>query len=103
LAVSTEQSDVRAVLLRFVGGPGARDDRRIEAEILERHLDVKFPGRVQETVVGSYAALPLSEPLPDEFSIHCWVMPTMPQSDAVQTVWSLGAIALEVVNGNPCA
>lgn len=92
LAVSTRQTKVRAVLERITSGPGSAKERKVITEERADILDTTFPGRWQATVVGSYGVFPL--PVPSDhrtpgLSIHCWIWPSMTESSATQTVWSL--------------
>ncbi|WP_442578942.1 N,N-dimethylformamidase beta subunit family domain-containing protein [Mesorhizobium sp. ASY16-5R] len=99
LAVSSEQASVRATLVRFVGGPGARNDRKVQTQALPQHLDHTFAGRVQQTAIGSYARLPLPSGLPADIVLHCWIWPTAPNAQQPQTLWTLGDFRLELSGG----
>jgi N,N-dimethylformamidase len=99
LAISTEQASVRATLVRFIGGPGGRDERAVKTENFAQQLDATVPGRVQKTAKGSWARLPLTADLPSELTVHCWIWPTAPDRGEVQTVWTLGDIRLELDRG----
>ncbi|SED63913.1 N,N-dimethylformamidase beta subunit family domain-containing protein [Rhodobacter sp. 24-YEA-8] len=99
LAISTEQPEVRAKLVRFVGGPGARDERALRVEDYAAHLERTLPGRVQDTAVGSWAELPLTGGLPSDLTVHCWIWPAAPDRETPQTIWSLGDFRLELVAG----
>ncbi|MGO4831884.1 hypothetical protein AB4144_06240, partial [Rhizobiaceae sp. 2RAB30] len=100
LAVSTEQATVRATLVRFIGGPGGRNERAVKTESFAQHLDTAFPGRAQKTAIGSWARLPLPAGLPAELTVHCWIWPTAPDRAATQTIWALGDFRLELAGGS---
>ncbi len=100
LAISTPHPSVRATLVRLLSGPGkapAVEGRTAEFSDI---LDVTLPGRLQTTMVGSYALLPLPSPLSGEpVCVHCWIWPTVPERPGPQTVWSLGDVALVIRAG----
>ncbi len=100
LAASTEQATVRATLVRFIGGPGGRNERAVKTESFAQHLDTAFPGRAQKTAIGSWARLPLPAGLPAELTVHCWIWPTAPDRAATQTIWALGDFRLELAGGS---
>ncbi|MFB2553700.1 N,N-dimethylformamidase beta subunit family domain-containing protein [Ensifer soli] len=103
MAVSTRKARYRAVLERLVTGPGAQGESTVgsveRADVLDRVLE----GRWQETVVGSFADLPLpAAPAPlSGLSLHAWIWPTVPAGKSKQVVWSLadGALALVLDGG----
>ncbi len=101
LAVSTKKSTVRTVLERILTGPGAKGESRVGTQERADVLDVTFPGRWQETAVGSYALFPLSGAAMPTLSIHCWIWPTVPDRKAPQTVWALpdAGLSLAIVDG----
>jgi N,N-dimethylformamidase len=100
MAISTPHATVRATLVRLLSGPGQGDQPKGRTQDFSVVLDRSVPGRVQATAVGSYAQLPLPGPIAGEaISLHCWVWPTVPQRDAVQAIWSLGAVALVMTGG----
>src|ERR1700691_1549255 len=59
MAISTPHARVRAVLERINTGPGGKGEFRVGTESFESVLDRTFPGRLQNTSVGSYVNLPL--------------------------------------------
>jgi hypothetical protein len=59
LAISTPHKEVRATLVRLVSGPGQAGDREGRVVDLSSVLDRTVPGRLQSTMIGSYAKLPL--------------------------------------------
>lgn len=92
LAVSTRKESVRAVFERIASGPGSAAERKVETEERADILDTTFPGRWQDTVVGSHGVLPLSLPgkrATNAISVHCWIWPSLADSSKPQTVWSL--------------
>lgn len=99
LAVSTPHSPVRATLVRIMSGPAS--SLPVEGRTADHSdiLDIRFPGRVQPTAVGSYAVLPLPARLHGSACVHAWIWPTVPERDVAQTVWSLGDLALRIRHG----
>lgn len=104
MAISTPRAEVHAVFERLVTGPGAAGEARVGTEDRSDVLDVRIPGRIQRTAVGSYAKLPLpAGGLPSSVTVYCHVWPTVPDRAAPQSVWSLavdsGMISLQLHNG----
>ena len=100
LAISTPHQAVRASLVRLVSGPGQTDTVEGRVVDLSSVLDRTVPGRLQSTIIGSYAVLPLPAPIKDgAISIHCWAWPTVPERETPQTIWSLGDMALVIGSG----
>ena len=100
LAISTPHKSVRASLVRLVSGPGQGDHVEGRVTDFSSVLDSTIPGRLQSTMIGSYAEFPLPAPIKDgAISLHCWVWPTVPEREAPQTVWSLGDMALVILSG----
>jgi N,N-dimethylformamidase len=100
LAISTPHEAVRASLVRLISGPGQGD--KIEGKVIDFSsvLDRTIPGRLQPTVVGSYAEFPLPGMLKgDAVGIHCWAWPTVPDREMPQAIWALGDIALVIESG----
>ena len=100
LAISSPHESVRASLVRLISGPGQGDHVEGRVTDFSSVLDRTVPGRLQSTIIGSYAEFPLPAPIKDgAISLHCWVWPTVPERPTPQTVWSLGDIALVILSG----
>jgi hypothetical protein len=100
LAISTPHKSVRATLVRLVSGPGQGDHVEGRVKDFSSVLDRTVPGRLQSTVIGSYAEFPLPPPIKGgAISLHCWVWSTVPERATPQTVWSLGDVALVILSG----
>jgi N,N-dimethylformamidase len=99
LAISTPHASVRARLVRLLSGPGQAPAGEGRTSDHSDILDATVPGRLQPTVVGSYAVLPLPSRLEQAASVHCWIWPTAPERPGAQTVWSLGDVALVIRAG----
>jgi len=100
LAISTPHKAVRASLVRLISGPGQGD--KVEGRVIDFSsvLDRSIAGRLQPTMVGSYAEFPLPAPLRGRaVSIHCWAWPTVPDREMPQAIWSLGELALVIGSG----
>ena len=65
LAISTPHKSVRASLVRLVSGPGQGDHIEGRVTDFSSVLDSTIPGRVQPTMIGSYAEFPLPAPIKD--------------------------------------
>jgi len=100
LAISTPHKEVRATLVRLVSGPGQAGHREGRVVDFSSVLDRTVPGRLQSTMIGSYAKLPLPTAIGGRaISIHCWAWPTVPDRETPQAIWSLGDIALVIAAG----
>jgi len=100
MAISTPHPSVRATLVRLVSGPGQGETIEGRTVDFSSALDATVPGRVQNTVVGSYAQLPLPAAIAGgAVSVHCWAWPTVPERKAPQTIWSLGEMAMVIAGG----
>lgn len=100
MAISTAHASLRATLVRLVSGPGQGDHAEGRTLDFSAVLDTTVSGRLQTTVVGSYAELPLPDAVAGGIvSLHCWIWPTVPQREAPQTIWSLGDVALVIASG----
>lgn len=101
MAISTRHPSVRATLVRLVSGPGKGETVEGRTVDFSSALDVTVRGRVQSTVVGSYAHLPLPEAIAvGAVSVHCWAWPTVPARETSQTIWSLGETSLVIGGGS---
>ena len=67
-------------MVRLVGGPGTRYDRRVGTEDFSRNFDVEIAARIQETPIRSYAQLPL--PRGEHLRRHFIVTPPMHPMEA---------------------
>ena len=99
LAISTPHASIHASLVRLTSGPGQGDSIEGRVTDFSSVLDTTVPGRIQATMVGSYAELSLPAATGRLVSVHCWVWPTVPERAAPQAVWSLGDIALVTASG----
>lgn len=103
LAVSTRLPEVEALFERILSGPGEPGESKVETEIRADILSKRFPGRWQETAVGSWAKLALAAPpaaAPRAVSVHCWLWPTLPELDRRQTIWALdNGLSLAIEDG----
>jgi N,N-dimethylformamidase len=73
LAISTPHRSVRASLVRLVSGPGHGDHVEGRVADFSSVLDKTISGRLQPTMVGSYAEFPLPAPIKNgAISVHCW-------------------------------
>src|SRR5882724_12614562 len=73
LAISTPHKEVRATLVRLVSGPGQAGHREGRVVDFSSVLDRTVTGRLQSTMIGSYAKLPLPTAIGGRaISIHCW-------------------------------
>src|SRR6266851_2429809 len=100
LAISTPHASIHASLVRLISGPGKGDNIEGRVADLSSVLDTTVAGRIQATMVGSYAELSLPAAIAGRLlSVHCWVWPTVPERATPQAVWSLGDIALVTASG----
>jgi len=103
MAVSSELPDLRAVFVKVLSGPGNPEAPHTSTRELPEVLDVRYKPRRQSIRMGSYADLPLADPIGAPLSAHVHFWPTVPDATQTQVILSIGdgqqALALELRSG----
>ncbi|QDI79919.1 N,N-dimethylformamidase [Methylorubrum populi] len=95
MAISAPHPDVHASFARLHSGPGKGENGAGHFTIMPTVLDDRVAVTPKTTVVGSYADLPLPDPVGSgAVAIHCWVFPTRTDGPSPQAVWSLVGLRL---------
>lgn len=84
----TSEAAYRASIVRLVHGDESADGPGFKVEQVDSPVNGTYPGRHQDTYIGSYVEVPADGPLDtaDGFTLQTWIQPTTPAIDRVQAV-----------------
>lgn len=88
IMVSTEAERYDAEIVRLIHGDTNPDGPGFKAERVESEVNGSYPGRHQETHIGSFVEVPSAPALDvsEGISIQAWIWPTTPDLDTPQGI-----------------
>ena len=88
IMVTTEAETFDAEIVRLVHGDNDPAGPGFKAERIDSPANGSYPGRHQDTYVGSYAQVDASDALDplEGFSVQAWIWPTTPDLDGTQGI-----------------
>jgi N,N-dimethylformamidase len=90
IMVTTEAESYDAEIIRLIHGDTSPEGPGFKAEAIDSPANGTYPGRHQETYIGSYAQVDPDERLDAAtgFTLQAWIWPTTPDLDRPQAVIS---------------
>ena len=88
--VSTSAESYESEIVRLIHGDNNPQGPGFKAERVETSVNGSYPGRHQETRMGSYALIPSDESLDrgGGLTLQAWIWPTTPELDEPQGIMS---------------
>ena len=85
--VSSEFDSYESQVVRLIHGDTSPESPGFKAEAVATSADGTHPGRIQDTLAGSYVEVPDAPDISGSFTVAAWIWPTVPE-EGVQTIVS---------------